>query len=199
MDLITGLPTTPQGNDAILTFIDRLTKQAHFVATKISIDAQGAADLHIRNVYRLHGLSKSIVSDRDPRFTAELYRDVFKQLGVRLDFSTANHPQTDGATERVHRTIGQILRSAVNHRQTNWEELLPICEFAYNDMVQGSTGDTPFYLNYGQHPLSATDALLQAEVSTCHEAQSWVNRQKSALQVAMDSIQDSIRSQEFYA
>eukprot|EP00117_Sycon_ciliatum_P040673 scpid58991/ scgid29848/ Transposon Ty3-G Gag-Pol polyprotein; Gag3-Pol3; Transposon Ty3-1 TYA-TYB polyprotein; Capsid protein; p24; Spacer peptide p3; Nucleocapsid protein p11; Ty3 protease; p16; Spacer peptide J; Reverse transcriptase/ribonuclease H; p55; Integrase p61; Integrase p58 len=109
MDLITGLPTTPQGNDAILTFIDRLTKQAHFVATKISIDAQGAADLHIRNVYRLHGLSKSIVSDRDPRFTAELYRDVFKQLGVRLDFSTANHPHTDGATVREVKSYVQQL------------------------------------------------------------------------------------------
>ncbi|XP_065193050.1 uncharacterized protein LOC135824249 [Sycon ciliatum] len=143
--------------------------------------------------------SKSIVSDRDPRFTAELYRDVFKQLGVRLYFSTANHPQTDGATKRVHRTMGQILRSAVNHRQTNWEELLPMCEFAYSNMVQGSTGDTPFYLNYGQHPLSAADALLRAVVSTCLEAQSWVNRQKSALQVAKDSIQNAIRSQEFYA
>ena len=85
MDFITGLPTTPQGNDTILTFIDRLTKQAHFIPTKVTIDAQGAANLYIQHVYRLHGLSKSIVSDRDPRFTAEVFRAIFKQLGVRLD------------------------------------------------------------------------------------------------------------------
>ena len=136
MDLITGLPTTSQGNDAILTFIDRLTKQAHFVPTRVTVGAREVAALYMQHVYRLHGLSKSIVSDRDPRFTAELFRAIFKQLGVRLDFSTANHPQTDGQTERVHRTIGQILRSAVNHRQNSWEEVLPMCEFAYNDMVQ---------------------------------------------------------------
>ena len=119
MDFITGLPTTSQSNNAMLTFIDRLTKQAHFIATKTTIDAEGVANLYMQHVYRLHGLSKSIVSDRDPRFTAELKRAIFKLLGVSLDFSTANHPQTDGITERVHRTIGQILRSSVNHCQNN--------------------------------------------------------------------------------
>lgn len=199
MDFITDLPTSPQGNDAILTFIDRLTKQAHFVATNITTNAHGVAELYMQHVYRLHGLSKSIVSDRDPRFTAELYRAIFRRLGVRLDFSTANHPQTDGVTERVHRTIGQILRSAVNHRQNNWEEILPMCEFAYNDMVQGSTCETPFYLNYGHHPLSAADPLLSAEGTSCDEAQCWIDCQKSALNEARDSIQDAIRSQEIYA
>ena len=129
MDFITGLPTTSQGNNAILTFIDRLTKQDHFVATKIIIDAEGVANLYMQHVYRLHGLSKSVVSDQDPSFTGELYRAIFKLLGVSLDFSNANHPQTDGITERDHRTIGQILRSAVNRCQNNWEELLPLCEF----------------------------------------------------------------------
>ena len=152
LDFITGLPTASQGNNAILIFFDRLTKQAHFVATKITIDAEGVASLYMQHVYRLHGLSKSIVSDPDPCFTAELYRVIFKLLGVSLDFSNANHPQTDGITERDHRTIDQILRSAVNRCQNNWEELLPLCEFACIHMVQGLTCDTLFFLSCGHHP-----------------------------------------------
>ena len=170
-----------------LTFVDRMTKQAHFVATKTTIGAQGVADLYLQNIYRLHGLSKSIVSDRDPRFTAEVYKSIFQSLGIQLDFSTANHPQTDGITERVHRTIGQILRSVINHRQNNWEELFPLCEFAYNDMVQESTGETPFFLNFSFHPVSAPDVFLNGPA--VGDARSWLEAQQSALQVARDCIQ----------
>ena len=157
MDFITCLPTSSGGNDTILTFVDRLTKQAHFVPTKGCINASGTADLYIENVFRLHGLSQSIVFDRDPRFSSDLYRAIFEKRGVHLSFSTSNHPQTDGQTERTHRTIEQILRAAVNHRQTNWEDLLPASEFAFNDMVQASTCETPFFLNYGHHPISFPD------------------------------------------
>ena len=197
MDFITNLPTTVNDNDAILTFVDRLTKQAHFVATKATLDAQGTANLYVQNVYRQHGLSESIVSDRDPRFTADVYKSIFQSLGVKLEFSTANHPQTDGITERVHRTIGQILRSVVNHRQNNWEELLPLCEFAYNDMVQGSTCETPFFLNFGFHPTSAPDVFLSP--TSANSGGSWLEQQQSALHIARDCIQDAILKQEHYA
>ena len=76
MDFITGLPVTESGNNAILTFIDRLTKQAHFVPTKTTANAKDTADMYMRSVFRLHGLSKSIVSDRDPRFTSEVYSSI---------------------------------------------------------------------------------------------------------------------------
>ena len=197
MDFITNLPTTVNDNDAIPTFVDRLTKQAHFVATKATLDAQGTANLYVQNVYRQHGLSESIVSDRDPRFTADVYKSIFQSLGVKLEFSTANHPQTDGITERVHRTIGQILRSVVNHRQNNWEELLPLCEFAYNDMVQGSTCETPFFLNFGFHPTSAPDVFLSP--TSANSGGSWLEQQQSALHIARDCIQDAILKQEHYA
>ena len=99
MDLITLLPTTDQGNNVIFTFVDRLTKYAHFVPTSSSLTAAGAADLYLQNVYRLHGLSRSIVCDGDPRFTAEFFQEVFNKLGVRLTFSTSNHPQTERQAE----------------------------------------------------------------------------------------------------
>ena len=74
--------------------------------------------------------------------------------GPALKFSTANQPQTDGLTERFHQTIEQILRSVVHHRQTNWEDMLPMCEFAYNDMVQASTCEASFFMNHGLHTIS---------------------------------------------
>lgn len=201
MDFITGLPLSTQGNDAILTFIDRLTKQAHFVPTKASIDASGTASLYIQNVYRLHGLSRSIVSDRDPRFTAKMYQTIFENLGVKLKMSTASHPQTDGITERVHRVIGQVLRSVVNHSQTNWEERLPYCEFAYNDMVQGSTCQTPFYLNFGRHPLSVPEASVPLPSATpdSSSAVPWLRLQSEAVRLAKDSLRAAMDDQTLAA
>ena len=181
MDFITGLPSTANGNNAILTFVDRLTNYAHFVPTSTAITAAGTADLYIRNVYRLHGLSQTIVCDGDPRFTAEFFREVLKRLKTDLKLSTSQHPETDGHTERTHRTIGQILRSVVNHRQNNWEDVLPLCEFAYNDMTHGSTQSSPFFLNYGQSefPMNA-------------DARDWLQEKQESLNIAKDCLQEAM-------
>ena len=101
------------GDGTILTFVDRLTKQAHFVPTKGSINASGTADLYIENVFRLHGLSQSILSDRDPRFTSDLYKAIFEKLGVHLSFSTSHHPQQ---TDRLKGHIAQLSRFYVRQR-----------------------------------------------------------------------------------
>ena len=113
MDFIMGLPKTERQHDAIFTFVDRLTKYIHVIPTKSTIDAEGAARLLVNNVFAYHGLSKSIASDRDPRFTSAFFKEVFSLLGVKLNMSTANHPQTDGLTERVNRVVEDTLRSFV--------------------------------------------------------------------------------------
>ena len=95
MDFITGLPSTANENNAILTFVNRLTKYAHFVPTSAAITVAGTADLYIRDLYRLHGLSPKIVCGRDPRFTAKFFREVFKRLKIDLELSTSQHPETD--------------------------------------------------------------------------------------------------------
>ena len=196
MDSITCLPTSSGGgggDDAILTFVDRLTKLAHFVPTKGFINASGTADLYIENVFRLHGLSQSIVSDRDPRFTSDLYKAIFEKLGVHLSFSTSNHPQTDGQTERTHRTIEQILCTAVNHRQTNWEDLLPASEFAFNDMVQACTCETPFL----HHPISFPDLTASFQAQTSVGNLDWLTKQQDAPVIAKDSIRAALDKQTF--
>jgi hypothetical protein len=106
----------------------------------------------MEHVFRLHGQPQSIVSDRDPRFTSRFWMEVMKLLGTRVKLSSAFHPQTDGQTERVNRTLEQMLRMFVGPRQDNWDELLPVLEFACNNAVHDSTGYTPFVLNSGRHP-----------------------------------------------
>src|SRR5271167_2691069 len=94
-------------------------------------------------------------NDRDPRFTAKFWKALQEALGVQLLMSTAEHPQTDGQAEAAVKVIQKLLKPFVFQGQ-DWEELLPSLEFAYNDTVQSSTGQTPFYLNYGHHPTGVT-------------------------------------------
>ena len=150
-----GLPQTPDKNDAVLTFVDRLTKYVHLVPTKSTIDAEGTAQLYVKHVFAAHGLSKTIVSDRDPRFTATFFKELFSHLGIRLQMSTSNHPQTDGQTERVNRVVEDCLRSFVNHWQSNWDELLPLCQFAINNSYQSSTCESPFFSQFRSSSLDS--------------------------------------------
>jgi len=162
MDLITQLPRSQSGNDAIVVFVDKLTKMVHYAATKTTVTAPQLADIFMREVVRLHGVPESILSDRDPRFTANFWNALWKLLGTKLVMSTAYHPQTDGQTERANRTLEEMLRSYVNDRQSDWDQHLSALEFAVNSSVQASTGFTPFRLNNGQEARMPIDHVTQA-------------------------------------
>ncbi|KAG3235910.1 hypothetical protein PI124_g19065 [Phytophthora idaei] len=102
-------------------------------------------------VFKHHGMPLDIVSDRDPRFTARFWQEVFTLLGTQLSMSTADHPQTDGQTECVNRVLGGLLKSYA-HSFQQWSDCLPMAEFAINNSVHASTGNTPFYVNAMRHP-----------------------------------------------
>lgn len=195
MDFITGLPATAAGYDAILTFVDRFSKQSHFIPTTTTCSAVDTAALFLREVYRHHGLPTSIVSDRDARFTSHFWQTVFRHLGTDLKMSTAFHPETDGQSERANRTIEEMLRHYVHPLHDDWDRYLPILEFAYNNSVNPSTHHTPFFLNTGRHPLTPASYALASRVpaaddymaalATAHQAASAAiqlaqARQKSA-------------------
>ena len=152
MDFIGPLPPSENGENFLWVIIDRLTSLVHLIPIKTSTDAAELAYLYIQEVVRLHGIAKSIVSDRDPRFTSKFWAEVNRILGTRLLMSTAFHPQTDGATEHANRTINAILRAVVNADQSNWVDKLPMAEFAMNSSVNKSTGYTPFDLTFGYIP-----------------------------------------------
>jgi len=150
-DFITKLPLA-QGYDAILVVVDRLTKMVHFIPTTEKMSAEGLARLFRDNVWKLHGLPKSIISDRGPQFIAGLMQELNEMLGIKSKLSTAFHPQTDGQMERVNQELKQYLRMFINHRQEQWPEWLGTAEFAYNNKAYSSTRTSPFKANYRQDP-----------------------------------------------
>src|SRR5690606_30699163 len=141
----TGLPRTRSGKDAIVVWVDKLTKQAHYTATTSNVNAPQLALLFFITVVRHHGLPLSIVSDRDPRFTSLFWRALWQQLGTRLAMSTSVPPQTDGQTERQSRALEELLRAYVGDSQDDWDERLVAAEIAYNISVQASTQQAPFF------------------------------------------------------
>ncbi|KAL5556030.1 hypothetical protein UlMin_038266 [Ulmus minor] len=113
MDFVVGLPKTTKSHDAIWVIVDRLTKSAHFIPIKMTYSLEQLAELYVREVVRLHGVPKAIISDRDARFTSKFWRSVQQAMGTKLNFSTAFHPQTDGQTERTNQTLEDMLRACV--------------------------------------------------------------------------------------
>jgi hypothetical protein len=155
MDFLTGLPTTEEGFDAIFTVVDRATHRVHFIPCTKEITAVETAQLYIDNIVRLHGLPLSIVSDRDKLFTSLFWKELMLRLGVQLRLSTANHPQTDGASERMHRSLLEMLRIFVHHHQRDWRKHLAMAEFSINNLQNASTGMSAFFADLGLHPLAA--------------------------------------------
>ncbi|CAM8991067.1 unnamed protein product [Rhodiola kirilowii] len=156
MDFITHLPSS-KGLTVILVVVDRLTKYGHCSALSAGFAAESVARVFVRDVYRLHGLPASIVSDRDPVFMSMFWKELFKLQGTRLSHSSAYHPQTDGQTEVLNRVLEDYLCCYVNENQTNWPELLPWAELHYNTAQHTATGFTPFEVVYGQTPLALKD------------------------------------------
>jgi hypothetical protein len=195
IDFIVRLPKTSDGYDAIMVCIDRLSKMAHFIPGHTTDDAKTVSKLYLEHVFRLHGLPKVIVSDRDSRFTGHFWKNLHQLLGTKLAMSTAYHPQTDGQTERTNRTLEQMLRAFVNYRQDNWKELLPLIEFAYNNSHQATTKRTPFEVNYGFHPHRPGPQLLTA----CPASNEFKLSIDNLLKEAQDQIARGQISQAEYA
>ena len=151
-----NLPTSQDdsGNkyDALFIVVCTLSKMTHLIPTTKNVTAQQVARLYYDNVYRLHGLPKAIISDRDTKFTGDFWSTMQKLFGTDLLMSTAYHPQTDGQTERTNRTVLQTLRNYVNRNGSNWAKYITTVEFAINSAVSSSTGKVPFEVVYGYLP-----------------------------------------------
>lgn len=164
MDFITQLPKSASGYDAVVVFVDRLTKMVHIAPTMTTATAQDTAELFVHHVVRLHGLPISMVSDRDSKFTSKFWEAVWPLLGTQLHRSSAFHPQSDGQTERVNKVFEDTIRHFVSPFQDDWDKYIDAAEFAINNAHHESVGNTPFFLNTGQHPLTPVTRELDTHV-----------------------------------
>lgn len=201
MDLITQLPKSLRGNDAIAVFVDKLTKMVHIAATKTTVTAPQLAEIFWTNVVRYHGLPSSIISDRDPRFAGNFWRALWKCLGTQLAMSTAFHPQSDGQTERANRTLEEMLRPYVrSFLQKDWDEHLVAAEFAINAAKHASTGFTPFYLNGGREVSAPLDlAIEEARTTRQPDAAARIQQLHRDLETAKEHLLKAQLRQAHYA
>ena len=151
MDWIVDLPES-NGYTQIWVIVDRFTKIAHLIPLPTKVSAKDIAKIFPKEIWKTHGLPTDIVSGRDTKITSHFWQVLMDLLGIKTKLSTAFHPETDRQTERVNQTIEQYLRHYCSRKQDDWDELLPMAEFAYNSAKTETTGIFPFEAHYGMLP-----------------------------------------------
>jgi transposase InsO family protein len=131
-------------HDSIMVVVDILTKFVHFVLVKTTHTMAYIGKIFMKEIARLHGIPRTIVSNRDTNFTSNFGRGWFKVFGTNLNFITTYHPHTDGKTERFNRIIEDMLRMYVMDKPSKWEDYLDLVEFAYNNGYQYLLRMSPF-------------------------------------------------------
>jgi len=192
VDFVVELPLS-SGHDAVMTVVDLVLKQAHFIPTHTMVTAKGAIWLFLHQVWKLHGLPKCIVSDRGPQFIARFTRELYQLLEIKLASSTAWHPQTNGQTERANQELDQYLQLFVNERQNDWYNLLPMAEFQHNNHVHSATQQPPFLLDTGRTPRMGFEPRQNhSDLETVNEfterMRMVIEKAKSAIHKAQEDI-----------
>jgi hypothetical protein len=150
MDFIVGLPNTSRHHDSIWVIVDRLTKTAHFLPVHTTHKTEKYAEIYVDQIVHLHGIPKTIVSDRGALFVARFWEQLQESLGTHAIRSSAYHPQIDGQTERVNQILEDMLRACVLHYGKNWDKCLSLAEFSYSNSYQTSLKMAPFEALYGR-------------------------------------------------
>ena len=205
MDFVTHLPAS-HGFTAVMVMVDRFSKSVHLGALPTHFTAFKVATLFMDTVCKHHGFPRSIISDRDPIFISSFWRELFKMTGTTLRMSTAYHPQTDGQTEVMNRTLEQYLCSFVHHQPATWYKLLTLMEWSNNTSHHTSTGLTPYEVVYGKPPpsppmylqgLSRNDAV-NTILRTREETHAILQRKLVKAQEAMKHFADQKRRDVVY-
>jgi RNase H-like domain found in reverse transcriptase/Reverse transcriptase (RNA-dependent DNA polymerase)/Integrase zinc binding domain/Retroviral aspartyl protease/Chromo (CHRromatin Organisation MOdifier) domain len=199
MDFIVSLPPTKSGFDSVLVVTDRLTKMVQCIPTTTTVNAPGVAKLFVEHVFMHYGLPQVIVSDRDPKFVSAFWRSLFKCFGTQLAFSSSYHPETDGQTERVNRTLEQVLRCHCSAFPNHWDQYLHFAQFALNSAKHVSTGYTPFYLMYGYQPVTPITLAVEHPQSKVQSVLDMLHEMAHHLRVAQHNMEKAQRQQAVQA
>jgi transposase InsO family protein len=192
-----SFPKSKNGFDAILVVVDRLGKRPISVPCYKTANAKNLAAMFIEHVWRYYGPPDTIVSDRGPQFISSFWNEFCTILGIKLKLSTAEQPQTDGQTEIVNQYIDQRLRPFVNYYQDDWDELLPIVDFAQASLPHEATGQSSFRTEMAFEPRTSFDwQELPAEGTASEklnrqEAQSYVKKIQDSWEVARGEVKSA--------
>jgi len=192
VDFITKLLLAQEYN-TILIVCNRITKIAHFVSTTERTLMEGVARLFQDNVWKLHGLPKSIITDRGAQFAVEIIRELNQMLGINIKLSTAYHLQTDSQMERMNQELEQYLRMFIDHHQEQWPDWLAMAEFAYNNKVQTSTKVLPFKTNNGQDLCMGFEIRKKGKFERAEEFVKRMKEVHEEAEVVLRKSQEEIR------
>jgi hypothetical protein len=190
MDFIVKLPAS-HNYDSIWVVCDRLTRYAHFIPCQETLSAPDLAWLFLDRIFRLHGLPDSIVSDRGSVFISKFWTELTALLKIDTRTSTAYHPQTDGLTERTNQTLETYLRAYCSYQQDDWVDYLPLAEFAFNNLENSSTHQTPFFANYAYHPTFEPQITERSTVPAATDLAARLDMIHEELRAELQSAQDT--------
>ncbi|GKA47368.1 transposon ty3-I gag-pol polyprotein [Tanacetum coccineum] len=169
LDFVLGFPRTQRAKDSIMVVIDRFLKMAYFVPCSKTFDASQVAMLYFAEIVKLHGVPKTLTSDRDVKFVSHFCRTLWTRLGSKLQLSSSHHLQADGQTKVVNRSLGNLLRNLIGDNAKQWDLILSQVEFAYNRSVNHTTGKSPFEVVYGRNPITPLDLVPVPEMGQFSE------------------------------
>jgi hypothetical protein len=150
MDFMTKLPKFAKKNDAIMVVVVKLSKYSHFVPVKSTWKEIDISNIFMKEIFRLHGMLREIVSNRDTKFTSRFWKSLMVGFETKSLFSTTYHHQNDGHTEKVNQILEYMLRMHVMHQLKKWEDYLPLVYFFYNNGYQESLMMRYFESLYGR-------------------------------------------------
>jgi hypothetical protein len=145
-----GVTKNTYWEDSIWVVIDHLTKCAHFITIRVKDLMDKLARLYVQNIVSLHGVPSAIISDRDSHFTSRFWQSLQKEMGTKLTFSTAFHPEIDGQSKQTIQILEDMLGACALEFEGSWVQYLPLIEFAYNNSFQATIGMPPYEALYGR-------------------------------------------------
>ena len=163
----------------------------HLIPYRKAIDVVKIAELYWTHVGKLHGMPRSIHSDRGPQFCNRFWTALWDSFGTRLKFSSAYHPQSQGMVKGMNSVVCQTLRCLINisENEKNWRQILPTVEMRINSLPNRSTGFSPFFLDYGYHPVAPVQLLDNSIIYKVESVNNVVNRIHQVWQKARENIE----------
>ena len=192
VDFITKLPLMAE-KDAILVVCNRLSKMTHFIVTTKGTSAEELAQLFRNNMWKLHRLPESSVSDRRPQFVADLIKKLNQMLGVEIKLSPIFHFQTDSQMERMNQELEQYLRFFIDYRQKEWPEWLASAKFTINNKIHLVTKISLFIANYRRELRIGVDIRRKGKMEKATEFAERMKRIQKEAGVALRRAQEEIK------